>query len=1122
MGGAAALLHFGQGPIPADFVRSRLVPHLSAALGQNVRIDVASAAIARDESRTHLVLTGFAAHDNSGRQVFLAPQAVVTFNPVAAIFGSFSPSRIDLVGLDLTVNLAGSTGVDINVAPAGMEPQPPPADAATPGAAQLHWDASAALRAAVGRLGAIIDEVASNDGRLAALEQFGLRRGRIRVIDSRDGHPIVFSNVSASIGKTAEGNRSVRLEGSSASGPWTLQAEFALMPDGKRRMTLAGGGLPLTEIAAASQLAVPVAAATRLGGALAIDVDPSGALSGFSGRLDIDGLAIALPFAGQQGLVVGRVSTRVALTPADELRFDEAIVESGGTRLSLGGRLRFRDDGSIAFVVDQGSGVLDAASSRHAPVTVAAIKAAGDLGGGDRTAGSGVTLQKLEISGPEFAAAATGRLTQAGERPGLALSLSGSAKSVSAALRLWPPFVAPELREYLLIRVDAGAVEKLDLKVALPWQTLQSPPREWRLGADAVAARFDLREATLRPIDGLPVVEVPEIKGEATGTSAKLTFAAAAARFHSGKHLALRDGHLTFTDGMPGKPVDVDGVFRVSGSAEALTDLLAEPLVGSIIGRDLPASPSRGRVDLRVSFAMPIRPRIDPREIAFDVAGSLQDATLDKAFGGEALQAANLTVRLDKAQLAIKGDATLQGIPATIDLKSALRGGGEIALALKIDDAVRARRGFGANSGITGLALATIRAPLGKRDAKPRVDVDLTKVVIAETSPGTGKPAGTVAKASFLLNTRAGGYELTDFAYDAGNLQLRGSVTVDGNLALRSAKFDKARLSPGDVARLTLERAGAGWKATIRANTIDARPFLAGFFSGQGGGTSGGSTLIDVDVKTEILTGHDAEALSNVSLRFVKEGAELKQFELAGRFGGAAVSGQIARRGEGASELVVQSANAGAALRFANLYRRMQGGTLLLQSAPRGARRAGILTIRNFALRDEPALKRVLADPAMARTATNSDRSDAQPAAVAYPNDGTVRFSRLRVEFVQGQGRLDLRDAVMWGALIGANIEGHVDFARDAVDLTGTFVPAYGLNNAFSKVPVLGFFLSGGEHGGLFAVNFKINGSLARPRLTVNPLSAIAPGIFRKFFEFSRVTDRDQPLPPRVESGGAR
>jgi hypothetical protein len=519
---------------------------------------------------------------------------------------------------------------------------------------------------------------------------------------------------------------------------------------------------------------------------------------------------------------------------------------------------------------------------------------------------------------------------------------------------------------------------------------------------------------------------------------------------------------------------------------------------------------------------MPVRPRIDPKEVAIDVAGTLQDATLDKAFGGETLQAANLNILLDRAQLAIKGDAILQGIPATIDLKSSLRGGGEIALALKIDDAVRAKRGFGPNSGITGVALATIRAPLGKRDARPRVEVDLTRIAIAETSPGTGKAAGVAAKAAFHLLSRAGGYELVDFSYDAGNLQLRGSVTVDGNLALRSARFEKARLSPGDVARLTVERAGSGWKATVRASAIDARPFLAGFFSGQGGGSSGSGTLIDVDVKTEILTGHDAEALSNVSLRFVKEGTELKQFDLTGRFGGAAVSGQIARRGEGASELILQSANAGAALRFANLYRRMQGGTLLLQSAPRGARRAGILTIRNFALRDEPALKRVLADPAMARTTTNSDRSAAQSAPVAYPNDGMVRFSRLRVDFVQGQGRLDLRDAVMWGALIGANIEGHMDFARDTVDLTGTFVPAYGLNNAFSKVPVLGFFLSGGEHGGLFAVNFKINGSLARPRLTINPLSAIAPGIFRKFFEFSRVTDRGLPPPPLVEPGGAR
>ncbi len=80
--------------------------------------------------------------------------------------------------------------------------------------------------------------------------------------------------------------------------------------------------------------------------------------------------------------------------------------------------------------------------------------------------------------------------------------------------------------------------------------------------------------------------------------------------------------------------------------------------------------------------------------------------------------------------------------------------------------------------------------------------------------------------------------------------------------------------------------------------------------------------------------------------------------------------------------------------------------------------------------------------------------------------------------------------------------EGYLDTAKDRTEVNGTFVPAYGLNNAFSQLPILGFILGGDRNEGLFAVNFKVAGSPTAPTLTVNPISAVAPGILRKIFGF--------------------
>jgi hypothetical protein len=49
---------------------------------------------------------------------------------------------------------------------------------------------------------------------------------------------------------------------------------------------------------------------------------------------------------------------------------------------------------------------------------------------------------------------------------------------------------------------------------------------------------------------------------------------------------------------------------------------------------------------------------------------------------------------------------------------------------------------------------------------------------------------------------------------------------------------------------------------------------------------------------------------------------------------------------------------------------------------------------------------------------------------------------------------------------------------------------------------VIGTLLGNGRDRGLLGITFKVTGSIDKPQLTVNPLSLIAPGVFRQIFEF--------------------
>ena len=104
----------------------------------------------------------------------------------------------------------------------------------------------------------------------------------------------------------------------------------------------------------------------------------------------------------------------------------------------------------------------------------------------------------------------------------------------------------------------------------------------------------------------------------------------------------------------------------------------------------------------------------------------------------------------------------------------------------------------------------------------------------------------------------------------------------------------------------------------------------------------------------------------------------------------------------------------------------------------------------------------------------------------------------------------------MRGPLIGATAEGHIDYTREEVRMRGTFVPFFGLNNMFGQIPVFGLFLGGGSNEGLVGLTFEIVGPPGAPVLRVNPISVVAPGLMRKFFEFP--TGAAVP-PGLIESG---
>jgi hypothetical protein len=113
-----------------------------------------------------------------------------------------------------------------------------------------------------------------------------------------------------------------------------------------------------------------------------------------------------------------------------------------------------------------------------------------------------------------------------------------------------------------------------------------------------------------------------------------------------------------------------------------------------------------------------------------------------------------------------------------------------------------------------------------------------------------------------------------------------------------------------------------------------------------------------------------------------------------------------------------------------------------------------------------------------------------------------VRFVRGYARIEKGDGYLLLSKGVLRGPAIGTTFQGTL-YGRDGnMDMTGTFMPAYGVNRIFGEIPIVGMILGNGRDRGLFGITYRLAGDAKSPTLQVNPISAIAPGIFRSIFEF--------------------
>lgn len=1103
------------GPMSLGRLPEQVAESLAARLGPGWTVALRNTALELHRGAPALRASGLDIRAPDGELVLHAPYAIVSVNSLSLLTGTFQPRSIELRDMQLRVIVNRDGSLTFSPVPSG---EAGTAAAAAPAASSPSEMVAASLMqgpegaSQVSRVvGSLFDFILGPSSILNTLGQAHLRNARLVFIDANQRERATFNRLDASFDWTDEGGRAFNATLDGPQGIWQLDGDVHSDHSGGYRASVVADRVPIQDILLLTGLsALPATTDLAFSGRVNATY-ADGRVSELKARLDSGAGFVQIDDPDTSPIQVERSTIDVVWDEGSKsLDLQNLELKGPETHVSLQGRLATQTgkDGWQLSLRGENA-VLAGAETGDRPVEISDIAA--ELAGPD-----GVRIRSLRLRGPELSVDASGLLGTSADPRGLALDVSATQTDVRAALRIWPEAVASDVRRFLVENLKAGMLDSIALRATMTGDDIERALNGGPIPDNSLDIAFSVSQGVLTAAEGLPPFSRMDVTGTVTGSSVLLRSPSALVEMDGKYRLNAHDGVFNLENYWDDGALAEIG-FHLSGGADGLGGLLQQPLIREIAGFDADPATMKGKTDLRVKIGLAVQNIPTFAELPLTVTGTVSDFSADKVFGKDRLEGASLTIAYDKGSLSIKGEGKLSGSPATIDVHQD-RGGGAADISFSLDDAGRSKRGLAFGSQLTGPVPLKVSLPLGKAAGSGiRIEADLTKAGIDQLIPGWVKPAGRPGKLSFVLVGDPAS-EIRDLHIDSGTVQLRGSAVLAEDGSLEKADLATFKLSAGDDMRAQVERNGGVYKVTIRGNVGDARPFAKGAglsTPGRNGAAQRETKDVDLDVALNILTGYNNEAITNATIKASLRKDNLRSLEMKGRLGATDIVSRTMTPNGGNPVIVLQAADAGGLLRFLDVYRRMTGGELILELATGDGPQAGFLTLRSFALNNEPALRRII--PTQTQFVAGQDRAG-NPRAVRVDVNEVV-FTKARVDFTRTAGRIDFKDAAIFGNQVGFTLGGYIDYRRDRMDISGTFVPAYGLNNAFAQVPLFGPLLGGSQYEGLFAVNFRVSGEAEAPTLTVNPLSAVAPGFLRKLFGAGGEPQTGSLPPPSPPSG---
>ncbi|HWB51047.1 MAG TPA: AsmA-like C-terminal region-containing protein [Stellaceae bacterium] len=663
---------------------------------------------------------------------------------------------------------------------------------------------------------------------------------------------------------------------------------------------------------------------------------------------------------------------------------------------------------------------------------------------------------------------------------------------------LWPRNVSPGGRKWAAANLSDGMLDEMAVQFAVALDPAA-------MTADFSGARGTMRyhDLTVDYFDGLPPAK--KVSGTAALNDRRLDFALTGGTV---KSLKATGGALSVTNiGAPVETLAVD--VGVAGPLQDALDIIdAKPLR---YAHEAGIDPARagGKVDAQLHFSLPLLNELKLADIDYGAKAALSGVSYAKVAFDRPLTDGNFALDLGHDGVHAKGSGKFDGAAATFDgnlyfhPKTGPRSLYRIALAL--DDAARQRLGWGSLGGRLNGPVAvdlTYTVPNHSGPAQVVAALDLTAATLSCDEAGWKKPPHAPGSAKLVATLNDDVVTaIPDVAVKAAGLDVRFDVALDpAGHNVDRVDIRRLVIADDDIAGTVTRRAGGGWQADMHGARLNLHRVLKRALEND---APGDTVPLAINARiARLMLGPHREA-REVSATLSRGHTGWQAMRIDGSYSNGRRFAFTLGGSDAARKLHLQSDDLGATFALFGIADNVAGGRLTVDGTVGEA--AGHHVIRahidgaDYALQRAPALARLL--------------SLASLDGIAGVMTGAgIPFTTLRGDVSFSRGVISLQRVVAYGGALGISAKGWLNPGEDQIDVDGTLAPAYALNSVLGNVPVIGALLTGGEGQGLFAASFRLTGSNDDPSVTVNPLSALTPGLLRHLFD--PFTAPAGPAPP--------